>query len=214
MTPHAGWSGLVLGTASADHRLRACRRPGCSASPARASASWPPGPRFVVDIVVSVVVSLATKPKPDEELVGLVYSLTPRDALGTTIAGENAGWYRKPGLLAGIVLTPDHRPQRHLLGGTSMATESGARPHEAARLRHPADHRPADRRLRRHPHGDGHRLHLRRGDREGRRASTSTCGPASACWSMSALLHHLGEGRPLVDAAREPKTRKTRRPPR
>jgi SSS family solute:Na+ symporter len=33
---------------------------------------------FVVDIVLSVVVSLATKPKPVEELRGLVYSETPR----------------------------------------------------------------------------------------------------------------------------------------
>ena len=35
------------------------------------------GVAFVVDIAVSVVVSLATRPKPEAELAGLVYSLTP-----------------------------------------------------------------------------------------------------------------------------------------
>lgn len=61
-------------------------------------------PAFAVDIVVSVAVSLATAPKPEAQLVGLVYSLTPRESLKHDDTGENAGWYRKPGLLAGIVL--------------------------------------------------------------------------------------------------------------
>ena len=62
------------------------------------------GAAFVVDIVVSVVVSLVTRPKPEAELVGLVYSLTPRTKLQASTSGEDAGWYRKPGLMAGIVL--------------------------------------------------------------------------------------------------------------
>jgi len=37
----------------------------------RALWSW------VVCVAVTVVVSLLTKPKPDEELVGLVYGVTP-----------------------------------------------------------------------------------------------------------------------------------------
>jgi SSS family solute:Na+ symporter len=57
-----------------------------------------------VDIGVSVAISLATTPKPESELVGLVYSLTPKDSLKHEDTGENAGWYRKPALLAGIVL--------------------------------------------------------------------------------------------------------------
>ena len=36
---------------------------------------------FLVDIVLSVVVSLVTKPKPASELKGLVYSETPKEDL-------------------------------------------------------------------------------------------------------------------------------------
>jgi solute:Na+ symporter, SSS family len=62
------------------------------------------GTAFVVDIVVSVLVSLVTKPKRDAELIGLVYGLTPKASLQASNSGEDAGWYRRPGLLAGIVL--------------------------------------------------------------------------------------------------------------
>jgi len=48
--------------------------------------------------VVTIVISLATKPRDQEELKGLVYSLTPRPAQ------ENMKWYLKPGWLAVFVL--------------------------------------------------------------------------------------------------------------
>ena len=103
MTPTAGWVGLVLGTASAITvyglaESEVLHLPGQGASFVGA------GVAFVVDIVLSVVVSLVTRPKPEEELVGLVYSLTPKANLQASTSGEDAGWYRKPGLLAGIVL--------------------------------------------------------------------------------------------------------------
>ena len=103
MTPTAGWLGLVLGTLSAVGvflmaELGVLDLPGQGASFVGAGAA------FVVDIVVSVVVSLMTKPKPDRELVGLVYSLTPRESLKASTTGEDSGWYRRPWLLAGIVL--------------------------------------------------------------------------------------------------------------
>ncbi|WP_439383199.1 sodium:solute symporter family protein [Amycolatopsis lexingtonensis] len=103
MTPHAGWLGLVLGTASAI-TVWGLSQAGVLGLTGQGISFVAAGTAFVVDIVASVVVSLATKPKPDEELVGLVYSLTPRDSLKHDDTGENAGWYRKPGLLAGIVL--------------------------------------------------------------------------------------------------------------
>ncbi|MEV7092375.1 sodium:solute symporter family protein [Amycolatopsis sp. NPDC051045] len=103
MTPHAGWSGLVLGTASAI-TIWALSQTGVIGLEGQGTSFVAAGVAFVVDIVVSVVVSLATKPKPDEELVGLVYSLTPKETRQHDATGENAGWYRKPGLLAGIVL--------------------------------------------------------------------------------------------------------------
>lgn len=103
MSPHAGWSGLVFGTASAVmvfvlNKVGVFTLPGQGASFVAASVA------FVVDIVVSVLVTVATEPKADTELVGLVYSLTPKSTRQHASTGEDAGWYRKPGLLAGIAL--------------------------------------------------------------------------------------------------------------
>jgi SSS family solute:Na+ symporter len=47
--------------------------------------------------VVTLLVSLATPARPEEELRGLVYSLTPR-----VIDAQDA-WYKRPGMLACIV---------------------------------------------------------------------------------------------------------------
>jgi SSS family solute:Na+ symporter len=49
--------------------------------------------------ITTIVVSLATKPKPEAELAGLVYSLTPK------IAPEKGAWYMNPVLLGVIMLT-------------------------------------------------------------------------------------------------------------
>ena len=56
-----------------------------------------------MDIVLSVVVSLVTKPKPASELKGLVYSETPRE---DRIDPEEASypWYRRTVPLAGVAL--------------------------------------------------------------------------------------------------------------
>ena len=58
---------------------------------------------FVVDIVLSVVVSLVTQPKPVSELKGLVYSETPKEDL---VDPEEATlpWYQRTMPLAGIAL--------------------------------------------------------------------------------------------------------------
>jgi SSS family solute:Na+ symporter len=103
MTPHAGWSGLVLGTAAAVV-VFAMSESGVIDLPGQGASFVGAGVAFVVDIVVSVVVSLATRPKPEAELAGLVYSLTPKAQLQASTSGEDAGWYRRPGLLAGIAL--------------------------------------------------------------------------------------------------------------
>ena len=44
--------------------------------------------------VVTIIVSLLTSPKPDNELKGLVYSLTPR------LSDQGLSWYQKPGIVA------------------------------------------------------------------------------------------------------------------
>jgi len=53
---------------------------------------------FSVNLIVTVVVSLATKPREETELVGLVYSLTPKPEEG------HLTWYQKPATLAVAVL--------------------------------------------------------------------------------------------------------------
>jgi SSS family solute:Na+ symporter len=101
MTKAAGWSGLVFGTASAIV-IFVLSETGTLDLPGQGTSFVAAIAAFVVDILVSVVVTYATKPKPESELVGLVYSLTPKDTLKHETTGDDAGWYRKPILLAGI----------------------------------------------------------------------------------------------------------------
>jgi SSS family solute:Na+ symporter len=103
MTPAAGWIGLVCGTFSAIF-VFILTESGVWTLPGQGGAFVGAGAAFVVDIVVSVAVTMVTRPKPVEELVGLVYSLTPKESRQREVTGEDAGWYRNPGLLAGIVL--------------------------------------------------------------------------------------------------------------
>jgi len=48
--------------------------------------------------VVTIIVSAVTKPRPDRELAGLVYSLTDRPK------DETLAWYSRPAMLASVVL--------------------------------------------------------------------------------------------------------------
>ncbi|TKG66198.1 sodium:solute symporter family protein [Prauserella endophytica] len=103
MTPTAGWTGLVSGTAAAV-TVFLLAETGVWDLPGQGASFVGAGAAFVVDVVVSVVVTYATQPKPEPQLVGLVYSLTPKENLRHSTTGEDAGWYRNPGLLAGIAL--------------------------------------------------------------------------------------------------------------
>jgi SSS family solute:Na+ symporter len=53
---------------------------------------------FSVNLLVTIAISLITKPRPEPELVGLVYSLTPKPVEG------HLSWYQKPATLAVAVL--------------------------------------------------------------------------------------------------------------
>jgi SSS family solute:Na+ symporter len=53
---------------------------------------------FSVNMIVTVLVSLMTSPRPESELVGLVYSLTPKPV------ETHLTWYQKPATLAIAVL--------------------------------------------------------------------------------------------------------------
>lgn len=102
MTATAGWTGLVAGTLSAVvvfilSEVGVIDLPGQGMPFVAASAA------FVVDILVSVVVTMVTAPKPAKELVGLVYSETPKSHF-TDPADAGASWYSRPVPLAGIAL--------------------------------------------------------------------------------------------------------------
>ena len=102
MTPTAGWVGLVSGTAAAItvDRLVAA---GVFDLPGQGGAFVAAGAAFVVDIVVSVAVSMVTAPKPVAELAGLVYSETPREQR-TDPEAHRLPWFRSPTKMAGISL--------------------------------------------------------------------------------------------------------------
>ncbi|UNX55384.1 sodium:solute symporter family protein [Georgenia sp. TF02-10] len=102
MTPAAGWSGLVLGTAAAV-TVFLLNQTGVFTLPGQGAAFMAAGAAFVVDIVVSVVVSMVTRPKPEAELVGFVYSLTPRENL-VDVRAARLSWYQRPVPLAGVAL--------------------------------------------------------------------------------------------------------------
>ncbi|MBM9461923.1 sodium:solute symporter family protein [Aeromicrobium sp. YIM 150415] len=109
MTATAGWTGLVSGTLAAvlvailsedalgGLSIGALPLSGQGASFVAAGAA------FVVDIAVSVAVTSVTAPKPEKQLVGLVYGLTPKESLVDPQEKE-LPWYQSPVKLAGIAL--------------------------------------------------------------------------------------------------------------
>jgi solute:Na+ symporter, SSS family len=102
MTATAGWVGLVSGTVAAV-AVWVVNQVGIITLPGQGAAFVAAGAAFVVDILVSVLVSLATAPKPVAELAGLVYSETPK-RLRTDPSASRLPWYRSPNRLAGISL--------------------------------------------------------------------------------------------------------------
>lgn len=103
MTPTAGWVGLVSGTLAAIG-VFILQKTGVIDLPGQGMAFVAASAAFVVDIVVSVLVSAVTKPKPESELAGYVYSLTDK----ATLRGEDDGsapWYSRPVPLGAAVLS-------------------------------------------------------------------------------------------------------------
>ena len=95
MTPAAGWIGLVTGTVSAVifWSLSLGSDPLVNL-PGQGVAFLSASIAFVMDVLISVIVSLFTTPKPDEELVGFVASVTPKENL-TDVAEAALPWYRR-----------------------------------------------------------------------------------------------------------------------
>lgn len=109
MTPTAGWVGLVAGTASAVTVAFLSEDTFGSASlgvipvDGQGAEFVAAGAAFVVDIALSIAVSLVTQPKPVAELRGLVYSETPREDLVDPDEAAHP-WYQRTLPLAGVAL--------------------------------------------------------------------------------------------------------------
>jgi SSS family solute:Na+ symporter len=102
MTATAGWAGLVAGTAAAigvwvlsEDVL------GVIGIGEQGGAFVAAGVAFGVDVVVSVLVSLVTAPKPESELEGLVYDRTKSRSSGDV---SSLPWFQQPTRLAGVGL--------------------------------------------------------------------------------------------------------------
>ena len=109
MTGTAAWIGLVAGTLAAvlvafltedafgSLSLGVIPLSGQGAAFVAASAA------FIVDLVLSIGISLFTKPTPQEDLVGLVYSETPKETRQDPLE-HTYPWYRRTLPLAGLSL--------------------------------------------------------------------------------------------------------------
>ncbi|MFB8417425.1 sodium:solute symporter family protein [Streptomyces albidoflavus] len=99
-TPAAGFWGLLSGTVAAMVNYFWLYQQGIIDIPSDQGANFVSSiVAFVVGGIVMVVVTLVTKPKPVEQLAGLVYGTT---SPGLDLEGAEEGdevWYRKPALL-------------------------------------------------------------------------------------------------------------------
>ncbi|MGN6575075.1 MAG: sodium:solute symporter family protein [Nocardioides sp.] len=109
MTASAGWIGLVSGTGAAvlvailSEDTLGGLSVGVLGLSGQGASFVAAGAAFVVDVAVSIGVSLVTAPKPDSELRGLVYSLTPKADFHDEDEGE-LSWFQQPTKLAGVGL--------------------------------------------------------------------------------------------------------------
>jgi solute:Na+ symporter, SSS family len=122
MTGTAGWTGLIGGTIAAvivDSLVRA----GVIAVSSQAGSFIGASAAFVVGIGVAAVVTMFTTPKPDADLVGLVWSLTPREARG----GMRAAPAERAEVTAGAgAVLPEHHPAVIEEVPVAMHDEEGA----------------------------------------------------------------------------------------
>jgi solute:Na+ symporter, SSS family len=92
-TGWGGFFGLVSGTVTGVVLYLISLDSSVGASMYRAIWAW------LVCVGVTIAVSLVTQPKPDSELRGIVWGLTEQKEV------REEAWYKKPWILAVIVLT-------------------------------------------------------------------------------------------------------------
>ncbi|GAA5135088.1 sodium:solute symporter family protein [Pseudonocardia adelaidensis] len=102
MTGTAGWTGLISGTIAAVI-VDALVRGGTIPVSSQAGSFMGASAAFVVGIAVAAVVTAFTTSKPDSELVGLVWALTPREGRGRTRVAPSAAGEEVP---AGVAAAP------------------------------------------------------------------------------------------------------------
>jgi SSS family solute:Na+ symporter len=100
MTPAAGLWGLVAGTATAAVTWIGYKSGWFGFGSDLSESMWGAGLAFVVDAVVTVAVSLATRPKPVGDLQGLVWGMANVD----DSVRRHQHWWESPRLMGGIVV--------------------------------------------------------------------------------------------------------------
>ncbi len=104
MTGPAGWTGLISGTIAAVI-IDVLVRTGVLSLSSQAGSFVGASAAFVVGVLVAIIVSTVTQPKPDAELVGLTWSLTSKEDRSHGAEGADSGWYRSPVVLgAGVIV--------------------------------------------------------------------------------------------------------------
>ena len=101
-TPWGGFAGLVAGTFGAFMTHQLYSRGTIDFPSPLAADFWGAIVAFVADAVVTVMVSLATRPKPVEQLDGLVWGMAAEPD-EPPAKGDHL-WWRNPRLLGGIAL--------------------------------------------------------------------------------------------------------------
>ena len=104
-TPAAGWTGLASGTLAA-LSVNILLWSGVIALPGQGGAFLAATVAFLTDVIVTVVVSQFTQPKPDAELRGFVYALTPKEDRTDPHLHEMPIW-RRPvplAIVAGVLV--------------------------------------------------------------------------------------------------------------
>ena len=109
MTATAGWVSLVSGTVAAvvvgvasENALGSLSQ-GWIGISGQGASFVAAGAAFVVSLLLAVVVSMVTEPKPAGSLKGLVYSETPREDL-VDPHEKSHPWYQRTLPLAGVSL--------------------------------------------------------------------------------------------------------------
>ena len=109
MSATAGWTGLVAGTGAAivvailSEDALGGLSTGTLGLKGQGASFVAAGAAFAVDILVSVIVTIFTRPRVESELTGLVYSLTPKESL-VDPDEKDLPWFQSPVKLAGIGL--------------------------------------------------------------------------------------------------------------